>query len=317
MVRPAVAEERLGLGGYGGSGACDHNATIRDIRAGECQSNLMAGKAVSAAGHFGRQMRKERLAHGWSLPEFSIRIGFDAGHLSRVENGKRPPSEALAKACDQVFPERRGWFLDWYEESRHWAEVPPGFRNWAELEDKATSLRVWMPSIVTGQLQTENYARALLLTYPGVSDEAVKSRLAARMDRQRRVLMRESPPLAWFVVDEMALYRLVGSPAVMAAQMRQLLAIAAMSNVTLQVLPAIAHPATASGFVLADESAYAEHVTSGFVITDETVSAVARMFDSLRAECYRASESLALIDRTAEAWTGGSPVFQARTVASA
>ena len=57
----------------------------------------MAGKLVGAAGHFGRQMRKERLAHGWSLPEFSARIGFDAGHLSRVENAKRPPTEALAK----------------------------------------------------------------------------------------------------------------------------------------------------------------------------------------------------------------------------
>jgi hypothetical protein len=174
-----------------------------------------------------------------------------------------------------------------------------------------------MPGIVTGQLQTEDYARALLATYPGVSDEAVKSRLAARMDRQRRVLMRDNPPLVWFVVDEMALYRLVASPAVMAAQLRQLMAVAELPNVTLQVLPAVAHPATASGFVLADETAYAEHVTSGYVFTDESVSAMARLFDSLRAESYRASESLALIDRTEKAWAGGSPVFQARTAASA
>ena len=96
-----------------------------------------------------------------------------------------------------------------------------------------------------------------------------------RAQRQRRVLMRDSPPLVWFVVDEFALYRLVGSAEIMTVQMRQLSAVAAMPNVTLQVLPAIAHPATASGFVLADNSAYAEHVTSGYVITDETVSAVA------------------------------------------
>jgi transcriptional regulator with XRE-family HTH domain len=63
-------------------------------------------------------MRKERLAHGWSLPELSQRTGYDAGHLSRVENGKRPPTEALATACDAVFSERRGWFTDWYQESR-------------------------------------------------------------------------------------------------------------------------------------------------------------------------------------------------------
>ena len=78
-------------------------------------------------------MRKERLAHGWSLPELAQRTGYDAGHLSRVENGKRPPTEALATACDAVFTERRGWFTDWYQESRSWSEVPAGFahgRNW-------------------------------------------------------------------------------------------------------------------------------------------------------------------------------------------
>ena len=278
----------------------------------------MAGKSVTAAGHFGRQMRKERLAHGWSLPELSQRTGFDAGHLSRVENAKRPPTEALAKACDGIFPERHGWFLDWYEESRHWAEVPAGFRSWAEYEDKAGSLHAWMPGIVHGLLQAESYARALLQTSPGVSDEAVKSRLAARMERQRRVLMRDNPPLAWFVVDEFALYRPVGSAEIMAAQMRQLSAVAVMPNVTLQVLPAIAHPATASGFVLADDSAYAEHVTSGYVITDETVSAMARMFDSLRAESYRASQSLALIERVCSQWaTGASPLTQAPTAGTA
>jgi hypothetical protein len=80
------------------------------------------------------------------------------------------------------------------------------------------------------------------------------------------------------------------------------------------VLPAIAHPATASGFVLADDSAYAEHVTSGSVITDETVSVVARLFDSLRAESYRASQSLAQIERVCSQWaTGASPLTQAPT----
>jgi transcriptional regulator with XRE-family HTH domain len=266
----------------------------------------MAGKSMSAAGHFGRQMRKERLAHGWSLPEFSTRIGFDAGHLSRVENGKRPPSEALAKACDTVFPERRGWFLDWYEESRHWAEVPPGFRSWSELEEKTATLRDWTPSIMTGLLQTEDYARALLRTYPGVSGETMTNWLHARMERPQRVIMREDSPASVFIVDEIALYRLMGSGEVMAAQMRQLMAVATMPKVTLQVLPFVAHPANASGFVIADSAVYAEHVVGGFVYTDaDTLSTLALRFDSLRAESYRASESLALIDRTCEQWSTG------------
>src|ERR1700734_3054234 len=67
----------------------------------------MTGKVTNPVSHFGRQLKKERLARGWSLPELSRRTGIDAGHLSRLENGKRPPTEAIALACDDVFPERR------------------------------------------------------------------------------------------------------------------------------------------------------------------------------------------------------------------
>jgi transcriptional regulator with XRE-family HTH domain len=274
----------------------------------------MAGnRDTSAATHFGRQMRKERLAHGWSLGEFAQRLGYDAGHLSRIENGKRPPTEALAQACDRVFPERHGWFTDWYEESRTWAEVPPGFRSWFEIESRAASLRAWAPSVVHGLLQAEDYAAALLRTYPGVTDEVAASRLNARMERQRGVLLRGSPPMVTFVVDEMALYRCVGSAETMAGQMRQLAAVASMPLVTVQVLPAVAHPATASEFIVADSAAYAEHVAGGYVFTDaETVSALGVRFDSLRAESYRASESAAMFERMAVLWAarGASPPTQ-------
>jgi transcriptional regulator with XRE-family HTH domain len=54
----------------------------------------MAGMVVNgAAGHFGRQMRKERLAHGWSIAELARQMGgVDPAHLGRVENGRRPPT---------------------------------------------------------------------------------------------------------------------------------------------------------------------------------------------------------------------------------
>ena len=214
----------------------------------------MPGKPTGVGGHFGRQMRKERLAHGWSLPELSQRTGYDAGHLSRVENGKRPPTEALATACDAVFTERRGWFTDWYQESRSWSEVPAGFRSWSELEDKAARLCDWMPGTITGLLQSEDYARAILATFPAVTEDTIATRLASRLERQSRVLAREDPPKTIFLVDELALYRQVATADVMAAQMRQLAATAAMPHVTIQVLPAVAHPANASGFVIADDA---------------------------------------------------------------
>lgn len=267
----------------------------------------MTGTGVSgAAAHFGRQMRKERLARGWSIAELSRRTGIDAPHLSRIENGRRPPTEKIALACDSVFPERNGYFLEYYEESRTW--MPAGFRDWPEIENKAMRFSEWSPGIVTGMLQTEDYARELLRTFPGVTGEIVAARLASRMERQRRVLMREDdPPSACYIVDHAALYRLVGSAEIMADQMQRLSAVAAMPNVTLQVLPAVAHPATQSGFLIADAAAYTEHVLGGLVFTEpETVTVLERLFDTLRAECYRASESAAIIRKAGALWTGES-----------
>lgn len=264
-------------------------------------------------------MRKERVAHGWTLPELAQRTGYDAGHLSRVENGKRPPTEALATVCDSVFPERRGWFTDWYQESRSWSEVPAGFRSWSELEDKAARLYDWMPGTITGLLQSQDYARAILATFPAVTDDTITTRLAARIERQQRVLARDAPPKVIFVVDELALYRQVGTPAVMAAQMRHLAGTAALPHVTVQVLPAVAHPANASGFVIADDAVWCEHVAAGYVFTDaKTVTALTTRFDTLRGECYRVSESAALIKEMAELWTAGaSPLTRTPTAASA
>jgi len=276
----------------------------------------MAGKVVNPVSHFGRQLKKERLAHGWSLPELSRRTGIDAGHLSRIENGKRPPTEAIALACDRAFPERKSWFSEFYEESRSWA--PPGFRSWAEYEDRAVSLRVWSPGVIDGLLQTEEYARALLSTAPGVSDEIVGVRLASRMSRQRRILQRADPPRACWVIDHTALYRCVGSPEIMAGQMRHLAATAAVPAVTVQVLPAAAHPATQSGFMVADSAAYAEHVAGGYVFTDqETVTSLECLFDMLRGECYRVSESLAIFGRAGDLWTGASQATAGPMAASA
>jgi hypothetical protein len=268
-----------------------------------------------AFSHFGRQMKKERLARAWSLPDLGVRMGefnngqaVNHGHLSRIERGVRPPTENIADLCDKVFPERKGWFREFYEESKSW--TPPGLRSWAEHEDKAARLSVWAPGIVHGLFQTGDYARAMIATLPGVTDEVAAVRLASRMERQRRILHRKGdPPMVTCILDHAALYRLVGSPEAMAAQMHHLIEVAKLPNVTIQVLPAVAHPATASELIIADNNAaYAEHLAAGGVYTeDETVTRLEGIFATIHGECYRVSESLAVIRKAEEIWTGASP----------
>jgi transcriptional regulator with XRE-family HTH domain len=263
------------------------------------------GKGV--AGHFGRQVRRDRLAHGWSITELSARTGINAAHLSRIENGRRPPTARIADALDKALPERRGWYLQWLDDIRTAPEIPATFRNWSDYEEKSATLRAWTPVIVDGLAQTEGYASALIATERGLDLAARNALLKARMARQERLLGRQNPPLVTLLVDEAALYRLVGSAEVMAGQLRRLRDMATRRNVVLQVAPEIAHASVASGYLVADDAAYAEHVITGGTYTDpETVTATALRFDTLRGECYRVSESLSLLERLEQAWSGGS-----------
>jgi hypothetical protein len=166
---------------------------------------------------------------------------------------------------------------------------------------------VWSPSIIHGLQQTEDYARVLLSVHPDVTDEVVSTRLAGRMARQKRMFARDVPML--FLIDQLTLYRLVGSPEIMAGQLRHLVMLASRPRVTIQVVPAIAVPSVAHGIELTDRAAYSETSVNGNVWTDEeTRSSLGRVFDTLRSEAWRASESLALIEQAAELWIGESPL---------
>lgn len=265
--------------------------------------------------HFGRQMRKERLARGWSLREFAARTGINIAQASRIETGKSPPTERVAAACDVAFPERKNWFSEYYEESKSW--MPAGFRSWAEYEDRAAELLAWSPGIIDGLAQTEDYARALLSIHPGATGEVVSARLKGRIERQRR-LLRDDGPAVGLLVDMAALYRAVGSAEVMAAQCAHLAELARLDAVTLQVVPPVTIPLGTALLILADDSAYTENALSGSVYTDEeSVRRLRRFIVTVRAEARPASESLAIIRKAEKQWTGASRHTAAATAGRA
>ncbi len=55
------------------------------------------------AAYFGRQVGKERTARGWNLHEFGQQIAYHPTAISRIGNGKRPPTELFADQCDLAF----------------------------------------------------------------------------------------------------------------------------------------------------------------------------------------------------------------------
>jgi hypothetical protein len=254
--------------------------------------------------HLGRQMKRDREAHGLTLRDLAARMRVDFSDLSKIENGKRPMSEGMAVKCDEQFPERRGWYRQYWQESRDW--TPPGFRDWGEYEAKARDLVIWCPGMIDGSIQTPDYARAVLEVHPGVSAEQVETRLKVRMQRQQRILREGGPSVVWLVAH-VALYTAYGSAEVMAGQCAHVLDVASRTNVTVQVVPAVGHPLNNALVYTADTGAYTEHALGGGVFTeDESVSRLRELVATVRGEAIPVRASLAMIREARQRWTGGN-----------
>ncbi|MGH3977678.1 MAG: helix-turn-helix domain-containing protein [Pseudonocardiaceae bacterium] len=124
---------------------------------------------------------------------------------------------------------------DWWHK---YGDVQPSwFKMYVGLEHAAAVIRSYEAQFVPGLLQTEDYARAVtLLGHPHEPTDEIERRVELRMTRQE-ILTRSAAPNLWAVVDESALRRPVGGPQVIRAQVRHLIEITRLPNVTLQLMP--------------------------------------------------------------------------------
>jgi hypothetical protein len=123
----------------------------------------------------------------------------------------------------------------WWEKYRE--VVPDWFQVYVGLEEAAALIRIYEIQFVPGLLQTEDYARAVVMQgAPSLPPEDVDSRVAVRMGRQR-LFSRDNPPRLWAIVDEAALRRTIGGRDVLAGQVNRLIDATSEPNITLQVMP--------------------------------------------------------------------------------
>ena len=263
---------------------------------------------ASPTHHFGSEVRRAREAAGMTQSELGDLVPCDKSVVSRVEAGLTAPDESFARACDAAFPNMNGWFIRFWKDSQTWgAAFPPSLREFAAYEAEAVALWTLEHSLVPGLLQTEDYARAVLERHPNVTAEQVTERVAARLARQA-VLDREDPPLFWVLLDENVLHRHVGSATIMQDQVTHLAAMAQRPNITVQVIPREgAHVGLQGAFDMAETPevfvAHLEHIAEGMTTDSPAILAEASTrFDSLKADAYRRSESLALIEEMVEKW---------------
>jgi transcriptional regulator with XRE-family HTH domain len=258
--------------------------------------------------HFGSEVRRARETAGLTQTELGDLVPCDKATVSRIEAGLTPPDEGFARACDTAFPGLAGWFTRFYKDSQGWGSAfTPALREFAEYEAEAETLRTFEHSVIPGLLQTEGYAREVLSRHPHVTPDQVTERVAARLKRQE-VLDRDEPPVFWILMDESIVHREIGSPKVMADQLERLAECAARPNVTVQLVPGKgAHIGMMGAFILAETPdanvVYLDHFADGMTTDSPAIVAtVSTRFDVLRTEALRGSESLHIIEATAETW---------------
>jgi transcriptional regulator with XRE-family HTH domain len=256
--------------------------------------------------HFGAEVRLAREAAGKSQAELGELVPCDKGTVSRIESGLTVPDEHFADVCSTVF--RNPWFGRFWRDSQTWGHEVPGFLPFADYEGEALALWLFEHTYIPGLLQTEDYARAVLERHPHVTTDEVSERVAKRMKRQA-VLNREACPLVWVLLDENVLRREVGNAKIMHDAVSQLAALAEKPRVTVQLLPGTgAHVGLQGSMAMAETAGTTvvnlDDFTDGRTTDSPIIVAhAAERFDTLRSDAYRRSESLVMIEESAERWT--------------
>jgi transcriptional regulator with XRE-family HTH domain len=206
----------------------------------------------------GALLRRLRTEQGLTVEQAAGRLLFSMSKLSRMETGHGVATPRdIRDLCDlygvadeaerdhmthlAVEGRQPGWWQS-YELSQ--------FADYVGLESDAVSVKDYQSILIPGLLQTPDYARAVNeVVIPQPDPEKLGEQIEVRIRRQDR--LRQNPPLRfWVVLDEAALHRVIGGPAVMEAQLEHLVEISRLPNVTLQVISysAGAHPAMDSTF---------------------------------------------------------------------
>jgi transcriptional regulator with XRE-family HTH domain len=195
----------------------------------------------------GAQLRRLREQAGVTRDDAGYHIRASGSKISRLELGRvsfkeRDVSDLLdlyevdattKEQLVQLTAEANA--TPWWQKYKE--VVPDWFHVYVGLEEAATLIRVYEVQFVPGLLQTEDYARAVVMQgSPHLAPEEVDSRVAVRMGRQK-LFARDTPPRLWAIVDEAALRRPMGGREVLSGQVKRLIHAISEPNITLQVMP--------------------------------------------------------------------------------
>ena len=275
------------------------------------------------------ELRGIRESKGKSGDAVAAALKWSPSKISRYERartGLRPREVERLLDYYEITGPRRALLLGLAEDAAQkgwWEEftdsLSEDYKQFIGLEHEATSMAIWHVDVVTGLLQTEDYARHIIGSYsqvervaPGMIGRLVRVRM-----RRQQVLSRDGLQLS-VVLAESVLKRRIGDEPVMYDQLMRLVKEADRPNLTLQVLPLDAqHSVFGESFVIfsfgqdADamlqDVVSTEHLRSGFTLEGERDTYLHRIaFQMLSEAALDPVASRALILETAESYWSGA-----------
>ncbi|WP_371653124.1 MULTISPECIES: Scr1 family TA system antitoxin-like transcriptional regulator [unclassified Streptomyces] len=195
----------------------------------------------------GAELRKMREHAGLPLGDAAALLGTDRTTISNSESGRfgvsgdrvrtwaglyQCPDAAYIDALATMAEDRR---KGWWEDYR--GKLSSGALDLSELEANATGLRGVTIMHIPGQLQTEEYARAVFEeAVPPLNPIDLRTRLSHRLKR-RDVLDRPEPLPCTFLIHEAALRMQYGSAKIARTQLEHVLKESERDNITVRVIP--------------------------------------------------------------------------------
>jgi transcriptional regulator with XRE-family HTH domain len=195
------------------------------------------------------ELRGMRDARGLAQRDVGRACGWSGVKVSYLENGQQNVAD---DDLDKLLPlyevpeaERRGFYeaaaagreKGWWD--RYGEDVvPPYLAPFIGLEQGASLIRTFEPTIVPGLIQTPAYmAQVIAADLTPRTDRLIRQIVDVRLTRQR-VLTRQHDPAEFVaVIDESVLRREVGGPQVMAEQLDHIVEVCQQPNVNLHIFP--------------------------------------------------------------------------------
>ncbi|MFI1100139.1 helix-turn-helix domain-containing protein [Streptomyces melanogenes] len=115
---------------------------------------------------------------------------------------------------------------------RYSRTMTSGFSSYLGYETSAAIIRNFESNLIPGLLQTREYAQVLISDSDGMQDQWVN----LRMERQKRAHSNDKIQM-FFILDEAAMRRIVGSEAIMRAQLERLLELNELPHLNIMVVP--------------------------------------------------------------------------------